>query len=150
GRRDRVTYEGQAAIELEWLAASAPSHDGSFYEFDITCDALVDAPLSIDTRPIIAAIATEIERLREPSQVARRFHATLVEIIAHVCARLRREEGLDVVVLSGGVFQNALLSGEVINRLDRDGFRVYRHCHVPPGDGGLSLGQLAIAAAVGS
>ena len=53
------------------------------------------------------------------------------------------------MVLSGGVFQNSLLTVEVIERLERDGFRVYRHRSVPPGDGGLSLGQLAIAAAAG-
>jgi hydrogenase maturation protein HypF len=51
-----------------------------------------------------------------------------------------------VVVLSGGVFMNALLTNETVQRLSIDGFRVYRHCRVPPNDGGVSLGQLAIAA----
>ena len=55
--------------------------------------------------------------------------------------------GIDVLVLSGGVFMNVLLTCEVVTRLESDGFRVYRHCRVPPNDGGLSLGQLAIAAA---
>ena len=55
--------------------------------------------------------------------------------------------GLDAVVLSGGVFMNALLTGEVLERLEADGFRVYRHRRVPPNDGGISLGQLAVAAA---
>ena len=81
--------------------------------------------------------------------IARRFHSTLVEIVAQVCRRLRQQTGLEVVVLSGGVFQNALLTTEVIARLERDGFRVYRHRRVPPGDGGLSLGQLAVAAVPG-
>jgi hydrogenase maturation protein HypF len=64
-----------------------------------------------------------------------------------VCGRLRDETGIGSVVLSGGVFANALLTTEVSARLSGDGFRVYRHRLVPPNDGGLSLGQLAIAAA---
>ena len=67
--------------------------------------------------------------------------------MAQVCCRVRQRSGLTVVVLSGGVFQNTLLTAEVIARLERAGFRVYRHRRVPPGDGGLSLGQLAVAAA---
>jgi hydrogenase maturation protein HypF len=79
--------------------------------------------------------------------IARRFHSSLVELIAAVCGRLRVATGLETVILSGGVFLNALLTSEVCSRLRQDGFRVYRHHLVPPGDGGLSLGQLAVAAA---
>jgi hydrogenase maturation protein HypF len=67
-------------------------------------------------------------------------------MIAAVCGRLRRETGLAAVVPSGGVFLNALLTAEASARLRGDGFRVYRHRRVPPNDGGLSLGQLAVAA----
>ncbi len=67
--------------------------------------------------------------------------------IAAVCGRIRTETKLDIVVLSGGVFLNALLTREGTSRLRKDGFRVYRHRQVPPNDGGLSLGQLAVAAA---
>ena len=150
GVRDRVTYEGQAAIELEWLAAAATSHDASSFEFDIAAGADRGSPLIIDTRPLTAAIAAEIGQGQDAAQISRRFHSTLVEIVAQVCARLRQQEELDVVALSGGVFQNALLTSEVIERLERDGFRVIRHKNVPPGDGGLCLGQLAIAAAAGA
>ncbi len=147
GTRDRVTYEGQAAIELEWLATTARSCDLSSFDFDITAGPERGDPLSIDTRPLIVSIATLIGSGQDRAQIAWRFHLTLVEIVAQVCARLRQQEGLDLVVLSGGVFQNALLTSRVIERLEREGFRVYRHRNVPPGDGGLSLGQLAIAAA---
>jgi hydrogenase maturation protein HypF len=150
GLCDRVTYEGQGAIELEWLATAAPSYVAAPFDFDIAGVHEPGVPLSIDTRPIIAGITAEIGLGSERSHTARRFHLTLVEIVAQVCARLRQKEGLDVVVLSGGVFQNALITTEVITRLERDGFRVYRHKKVPPGDGGLSLGQLAIAAAAGA
>ena len=77
-----------------------------------------------------------------PGTIARRFHSTVVEIIAAVCGRLRQSSGLSVVVLSGGVFMNGLLTREVEDQLRGDGFTVYRHQRVPPNDGGISLGQL--------
>ncbi len=97
-------------------------------------------PSVIDTRPLIAEVAAEVRRGRDAAVIGRRFHSTLVEIVAQVCSRLRERTGLAVVVLSGGVFLNALLTGEVVDRLERDGFRVYRHRRVPPGDGGLEPG----------
>ncbi len=98
-------------------------------------------------RPMIVEVAGEVRRGEAPAAIARRFHSTIVEVIARVCGRLRAETGLDAVVLSGGVFLNALLTAEADARLAGDGFRVYRHRLVPPNDGGLSLGQLAVAAA---
>ena len=145
GVRSHVSFEGQAAMELESLAADA-DHDADtvgVYSFAIE----PGTPLVIDTRPLIAEAADEARRGRSASVIARRFHATLVEIVARVCTRLAEDTGLDAVVLSGGVFLNAWLTREVCGRLARDGFRVYRHRRVPPGDGGLCLGQLAIAAA---
>jgi hydrogenase maturation protein HypF len=142
GVTDRVSYEGQAAIQLESLAsASAPA---GAYSFEIT-DAL---PHVIDTRPLIADVVEDATRGADAATIARRFHATIVEIIAGVCARLRRTTGVEAVVLSGGVFQSVLLTQQATTRLANDGFRVYRHRLVPPNDGGLSLGQLAIAAAI--
>ena len=137
-------YEGQAAIELEWLASGVPA-DGH-YPFGIE-EAGADRPLVVDTRPLLAEVASDVHRGRGAAVVGRRFHSTLVEIVAEVCARVRSRTGIDAVVLSGGVFLNALLLGEAVERLGRDGFRAYRHRQVPPGDGGLCLGQLAIAAA---
>jgi len=142
GVRDRVSYEGQAAMELEWLATEIPP-DGS-YPFE-----LAESPLVIDTRPLIRAVVRDANRQVAAGRIGRRFHSTLVEIIAAVCDRLRRTTGLDAVVLSGGVFMNALLTGEARARLEGEGFRVSCHRLVPPNDGGLSLGQLAVAAAQG-
>jgi hydrogenase maturation protein HypF len=71
----------------------------------------------------------------------------LVDLLATVCGRIRQTTGIEAVVLSGGVFLNALLTAELSARLGGEGFRVYRHRLVPPNDGGLSLGQLAVAAA---
>ncbi|MDQ6622795.1 MAG: carbamoyltransferase HypF [Verrucomicrobiota bacterium] len=139
GVRDRVSYEGQAAMELEWLATGVD--DARVYPF-----ALDDA-LNIDTRPLVAAIVAEVDRRVEKQFIARRFHSTVVEIIAAVCTRLRSATQLNSVTLSGGVFMNALLTAETMTRLEHDGFAVYRHHLVPPNDAGLSLGQIAIASA---
>jgi hydrogenase maturation protein HypF len=79
--------------------------------------------------------------------VARRFHSTLAEIVRAVCDTIRQRTRLSDVVLSGGVFLNGVLTAAVENRLAGDRFQVYRHRVVSPGDGGLSLGQLAVAAA---
>jgi len=143
GVRDQVSYEGQAAVELEWLATST-SRDGA-YPFELASGAST-GPLVIDTRPLITVVALEANRGVAAPVIARRFHTTLVEVVARVCGSLRDSSGLNAVVLSGGVFLNALLTCEVCSRLQQAEFRVYRHRLVPPSDGGLSLGQLAIAA----
>ena len=130
-------------MELEWLA-SGVAPDGA-YPFALTQPS--DGPLVVDTRPLIRAVADEAARGVGAALIARRFHSALVELIAAVCGRLRRATGIGAVVLSGGVFLNALLTAEVSARLRGSNFRVYRHRLVPPNDGGLSLGQLAVAAA---
>jgi hydrogenase maturation protein HypF len=148
GVRDRVSYEGQAAVELEWLATGVPE-DGT-YPFELTelCGAdAAEATLVVDPRPLVRAVAEDSRKGTGAARIARRFHSTVVEIIAAVCDRLRQATGLGAVVLSGGVFLNALLTAEASARLAGAGFRVYRHRLVPPNDGGLSLGQLAVAAA---
>jgi hydrogenase maturation protein HypF len=146
GLRDRVSFEGQAAIELEWQASEVQADGG--YPFDLaeTTDGGSEAVLIVDTRPIIRAVAGDVSRGTETRRIARRFHSTMVELIVAVCDRIRRKSGFDAVVLSGGVFMNALLTQEVSGRLRIAGFRVYSHRLVPANDGGLSLGQLAIAA----
>ncbi len=131
GVRDRVSYEGQAAMELEWLATEA-TPDGA-YPFEVGPPEDVpgaDFPLVVDTRPLIRAVADDATRGVEPVRIARRFHSTMVEVIASVCDRLRRSTGFDAVALSGGVFLNALLTSETVARLTGDGFRVYRHRRV--------------------
>jgi hydrogenase maturation protein HypF len=147
GVRDRVSYEGQAAVELEALASeTAPDTSYPFAleearEGEPPADVIV-----VDTRPLILAVVRDASGGTGAARIARRFHSTLVEVIAAVCDRLRGETGLESVVLSGGVFLNALLTSEANARLAAAGFRVYRHSLVPPNDGGLSLGQLAVAA----
>ncbi|HZU96646.1 MAG TPA: carbamoyltransferase HypF [Planctomycetota bacterium] len=135
---DRVSYEGQAAIRIEALAARAPEEGA--YPF-----AIAD-PLVLDPAPLVRAIVEDLARGVAPERIARAFHSTLARAIAAVCDRLRAAHGVDRVVLGGGVFMNAILSDEATRRLEALGFRVFRHRHVPPNDGGLALGQLAVAA----
>jgi len=80
--------------------------------------------------------------------ISARFHNGLALAIGDVCQRLREETGLAEVVLSGGVFQNVTLLGEVMPLLEGAGFTVYTHHLVPPNDGGISLGQAMVANAV--
>lgn len=147
GGRDRVSYEGQAAVELEWLATDVRP-DGR-YPFELTRedDRSVESTTVIDTRPLICAVAEDAASGVPRECIARRFHSTVVELVTTVCERLRAETGLEAVALSGGVFANALLTSETIAALREKAFRVFRHRLVPPNDGGLSLGQLAVAAA---
>ena len=144
GLRDCVSYEGQAAMELEWLADGV-SVDGEYpFELEIADDPAV--PTVVDTRPIIRAAAHDVRSGLGSHRIARRFHSTMVTMITQVCRHIADYSGLTAAVLSGGVFMNAIISTEVNQRLVRDGFRVYRHRTVPANDGGLSLGQLAVAA----
>jgi hydrogenase maturation protein HypF len=145
GVRTRVSYEGQAAMELEWLAMQACAD--AAYSFALSETARPGDPLQIDTRPLIAGVAEDVRRGDSAAVIGRRFHAALAEMIVRVCTRLRVDSGLSEVVLSGGVFMNVLLLGLAVAGLEEAGFRVYRHRLVPPNDGGLCLGQLAVAAA---
>jgi hydrogenase maturation protein HypF len=140
GLRLRATFEAQAAMELEWAATGEPQ-DGS-YPFDLGHG----DPVRIDTRPLIRAVAADVESGTPTARIARRFHTTLAGIIVRACSALRQTSAPGAVVLTGGVFQNALLCRETIFGLTAEGFRVYRHRRVPPNDGGLCLGQLAVAA----
>jgi hydrogenase maturation protein HypF len=149
GVRGAVTYEGQAAMELEWLATGMAASGAYPFECNRARGAeFPGAMLVVDTRPLIRAVVRDVAQGIPRAMISRRFHTTMVELIACVCDDLRRSTQLDSVVLSGGVFMNALLSIEATGRLEAAGFRVYRHGLIPPNDGGLSLGQLAIAAAL--
>ncbi|HEY1921906.1 MAG TPA: hypothetical protein VGG44_04000, partial [Tepidisphaeraceae bacterium] len=141
GLRDTVSYEGQAAMELEWLASSVP-RNGS-YSFEISA---ANPGITINLQPMIRDMAKDVDAGVDGARIARRFHSTLVEMISQVCGEIRKTTRIGAVVLSGGVFMNSLLSVETSEQLSSDVFRVFRHRLVPPNDGGLSLGQIAIAA----
>jgi hydrogenase maturation protein HypF len=144
GVRDAVAYEGQAAVELEQLALHAPPDGAYSFEVEPSAQAI---PMVVDTRPLIREVVSDVRNRVDVAVMARRFQSTLVEIVTTVCLRLRDRTRINAITLSGGVFLNKLLLSEVCIRLRGEDFRVYRHRQVPPNDGGLSLGQLAMAAA---
>jgi hydrogenase maturation protein HypF len=145
GIRSRVTFEGQAAMQLEWLAIEEPADSG--YPFSIQQDRANSNPMIVDTRPLIAAICRDRQANVDARRISRRFHTTMTNLITEVCELLRKQHNLHNVALSGGCFMNTLLLSESAVQLESAGFRVLRHRLVPANDGGLSLGQLAIAAA---
>lgn len=137
--RHAITYEGQAAIELEHLATGADSGDTPL-RFE----------LGDDGRVRVGALITDLvahRRAGVPSaQLAASFHDAVTALVVDVANRARTTSGVDIVCLTGGVFQNALLVESTRRRLEADGFTVVTHRTVPPNDGGLALGQAIIAA----
>jgi hydrogenase maturation protein HypF len=143
GLATEVTFEGQAAIALESLAARTnPSLEVRPYAFAISDSA---SPLQLDLRPAILEIAHDVHSRQPPRYISARFHNTLAAAIAEVCARIGSTTGLDRVCLSGGTFQNLFLLERTMVQLRRRGFTVFQHAQVPANDGGLALGQAVIA-----
>ncbi|MGC2636868.1 MAG: carbamoyltransferase HypF [Acidobacteriaceae bacterium] len=139
--RHTVSFEGQAAMMLEAAADAWTGAPPEPYEY-----ALWGAtPLAVDLRPMIRQIADAVQRGEEPSRIAARFHATLVAVIVEVSRRMRNDLALTRVCLSGGCFQNARLLEGCIHNLRADGFEVFFQQAMPANDGGISLGQAAIA-----
>jgi hydrogenase maturation protein HypF len=141
GLRHSVSFEGQAAMMLEAGAYAWTGPTDEPYEFTLAGA----APVGIDLRPMIRQIVEGAQRGEPRPRIAARFHTTLVAIIAAVCGRMRTELALNRVCLSGGCFQNARLLEGCLRTLREDGFEVFSHRAVPANDGGISLGQAAIA-----
>jgi hydrogenase maturation protein HypF len=138
GIRDTINYEGQAAIELEQHAD--PSEAGSY-------PAAISSGLVIAGGDLVRAAAEDLLAGVDPAVIAARFHNGVVDVIVRACRALREQTGIAAVALSGGVFQNLLLLGRSVDRLRANGFQVLTHARVPTNDGGISLGQAAVAAA---
>jgi hydrogenase maturation protein HypF len=145
GVRDAVNYEGQAAIELEQLAD--PAETGSYPVTVTRDDRSGSGQLLVHGTDLIRAGLEDLAAGTAMPVIAGRFHNGISAVIATVCARMRERTGLDVVALSGGVFQNLLLSARVAGQLEAVGFRVLQHSRVPCNDGGISLGQAVVAGA---
>ena len=136
-----ASYDGQAPIRLQ--AVADPSADGC-YPFDIE---MADGLRVLSFAKMIAAIASEAEAGAVVGTVAGRFHNTVAAGVVALCRRVAGEEKLKKVVLSGGVFQNDLLLGLVLDGLREGGLEAYAHELLPPNDACLSLGQAAVALA---
>jgi len=140
GVRAVSNYEGQAAADLEQLADETATGRYAF--------ALGDAsPLPVDAAPVIDAIISDLRNGATAGVISARFHRAVAAMVADVAAGLRDKHGLNAVALGGGVFQNVTLLALAEDRLRDAGFNVLIHAQVPTNDGGLSLGQAAVALA---
>lgn len=149
GVKNRNTFEGQAAIELEYFASSCKSHQNLLpYQYSIRncCTTSPNpSPYQIDVTPLIKQIVEEVGRSKSLARIAYTFHLTMAEIAADICQKIREDCGLNVVVASGGVFQNRLLTSLLAGKLEEMKFDFYVHQRLPANDGCISLGQAVIA-----
>jgi len=139
GIRREITYDAQAAVELEMAAEKekvTPYRFGTRQE---------NERIIIDSSPVIREVVSDISRGVSAGAVSHRFHAGVAGIVTEICKRIKEERNISVAVLSGGVFQNILLLDMVCGKLGREGFSVYAHSRLPANDGCISAGQAAVA-----
>ena len=141
GVRRSISFEGQAAIELEMTLDEREK--GAYAVRPAGGD-----PLLIRTAPLIADVVRDLESGVEPGRVSARFHNWLVASLHEAALELREREGLDAVALSGGCFQNAYLLDNLKKVLSESGFSVIINRLVPANDGGISFGQVVVARAL--
>jgi hydrogenase maturation protein HypF len=139
GVRDVINYEGQAAVELEQLADPG---EQSAYRASVT----TSYPFKIEGHELVRAVAEDLAAGTASGVIAARFHNGVAGLITECCLLLRERHGLAAVALSGGVFQNLLLTQAAVAQLEQHGFGVLVHSRVPCNDGGISLGQAVVAA----
>jgi len=155
GLRDEITYEGQAAMELEMAIKSVQSSKFKVksYKYGIEQEKKF---FIIKPKEIIMGIVEDLKHSVPVGAISFKFHNTIVEMIVETCMKIRSDfnqnyklrtmnSELNEVALSGGVFQNIFLLDRTFNRLIKEGFKVYLHRQVPTNDGGISLGQAVIA-----
>jgi hydrogenase maturation protein HypF len=143
GIRQKVNYEAQAAIEFEALAD--PDEKGD-YNLPVELDEnSVNGSYQVNPMPLIEQLLTDIHKGIPIAAISARFHNSIASMVTKVCSTIRNDFGINDVVLSGGVWQNMTLLRRTHDRLGADNFKVHIHHQVPTNDGGLSLGQAAVA-----
>ncbi len=141
GYTREITFEGQAAIWLEQLAKRGMAREA--YPFPFVAGEL-------DFRPLLQAIVEDRMRGQRPEDIARAFQLGVAEGLRCCLQQICASRSIDTVVLSGGVFQNELLLQDLEQLLEKDSLRIWTNHAVPPNDGGISLGQAAIATFIGA
>ncbi len=141
GIRNSVHFEGQAAMELEMAACEKTDE---IYDYEWSSGDIYQ----ILPGPVIRGVVKDVENGIHISKISSKFHQTLVILFSDLCETIRKETRLKRIVLSGGVFQNSLLLSGLFKALEKKDFQVFTHRLVPANDGGISLGQAAVAAAV--
>jgi len=151
--RERAVYEGQAAVEFEALVdAHILTDEGDTLAYPFAISHLGNDGLPcIDPLPMWQALLDDLMRATPVPVIAARFHKGLsiviVDMLKTLSRQVHRDQTINTVALSGGVFQNRVLFEQVVTRLERSGFTVLKHRWLPANDGGLALGQAVIAAA---
>lgn len=141
--REQLSFEGEAAIALEALAAPyMPNESGYPVQ-----SALQDGTLELSWQPLWEALLQDLQQQTTPAVVAARFHHALIESIADAAQQLCQQHQLQSIVLGGGVFQNRLLLEGVSNRLRKAGFKVHSPAKTATNDQSIAIGQCAVAAA---
>ena len=151
--RHRISHESQAAMELEAVADKNAMDDfpaGNGYGFDLVQSENQgkDGLFEINMMACIRQIVRDLRQGISPAGISSKFHHTLVKAFAAATDRVSKETGIKKVVLSGGVFNNDIILCRMIRILEENHLKVYTHTKVPAGDGGISLGQAVIAAAL--
>lgn len=140
----RVAYEGEAAVALEAWARTIPHGAAALTEL---VEAIRWDGRRLDPAPLVAAVVEGARRGTDRARLAAAFHEELGRAAAAVACEAARQRGIDAVALTGGVFQNLRLTEVVASAVDAAGLAVLVHRDVPPNDGGISIGQAAVAAA---
>ena len=139
GLVDIATYEGEGAVMLEM---SSSEDTGKQYTFEIREEEDV---LVIGIATLIRSVADDIKKGSDCGEISSKFHRGIITIFAKLAEQLREKTGIGSVALSGGCFQNRILLEGLTGELEENGFEVFYHRNLPPGDGSLSFGQLIIA-----
>jgi hydrogenase maturation protein HypF len=134
GVRQVCRFEGQAAMELEFLTHNVETEEA--YPFELTTE---QPGLAIDWAPMVRSMVCDVHEEVPRGYIAAKFHNTLAEMMVEVATA----SGQNKVLLSGGCFQNRYLTERAVRRLREEGFQPYWHQRVPPNDGGVALGQVA-------
>ena len=170
GIREKISFESQAAMELETIAAETgllPDDLRNSYELFTPWNSVGynnavdssdvikygttikdDRPLEIDMSPVVKQIVTDVKAHKPVSFISKNFHTTVAAAFTDAAVHVSRKTGIKRAVLSGGVFNNAIILNGIYKGLEKRGLTVYTHTKVPAGDGGISLGQAVIAGAM--
>ncbi|MBF0526275.1 MAG: carbamoyltransferase HypF, partial [Deltaproteobacteria bacterium] len=142
GLRHDAAYEGQAAIELEMIAAADLAPLDAGYPMSWVRES---SHRIVDLKQLTEALVADVRHGVTPDVISRRFHAGLIRLFTGLCLEVAEETGIRTVVLSGGVFMNAIILTGLTASLNQAGFTVYSNQEVPTNDGGIALGQVLAA-----